>query len=70
MGFWEWYFVGAAVNQILMPIAERRRGSPWSEAWLWIIVWPIAFMWPLVICDLITDIVDGPYVPRHRIEYR
>jgi hypothetical protein len=64
-----WYFGPAILTQIIAPIWAWRRGDPWSEAWWWLIVWPVGLMWPLMLLGMLADIADGPYVPRHRSRY-
>lgn len=66
---WWWYFGAAVLTQVLAVVAELRKGSPWSEAWWWLIIWPLGLMWPLVVFDLIGEIIDGPYRPKHRVHW-
>lgn len=66
-----WYFGPAIFTLLLAPLwTHRREGTPWSEALLLLMAWPIGFMWPLMLPGMIADIIDGPYVPRHKVEYR
>lgn len=63
------YFGMGLLTMILAAVAEWRKGAPWSEAWWWLVLWPVGLMWPLMIWDLPGEIIDGPYRPQHRLTY-
>jgi len=65
-----WYFGPALFTLLLAPLWARRIGDPWSEALWWCVVWPVGLMWPLMLPGMIFDIIDGPYQPKHKVEYR
>ena len=61
------YVVLGFLTMLGQAIVERRAGDP-DWAW-WLIVWPFGLMWPFCIGPVACDLIDGPYRPRHRMDY-
>lgn len=62
------YIAVGFLTAVGMAVVDLRAGRRDPGLW-WLIIWPVYVMWPFTIGEVICDLIDGPYRPKHRVEY-